>query len=313
MTEPVYQSYAQMYRETDYAAFAQEHHSGGSLGVDLFVAHQGPMEMEDPPNAQVGFVSVLRAEGPMEVALNGPWDAQPLREGLFLHPARQAAGFRTRHPHTILVAGVDQARLTALLDEAGVRADPFGPLYARNEPLPEVMRLMRRIWVATAAAGPAANLLVDGLFGQALSLVLRACDPGWLPPPPPELADRRLARVVEYVEAHLGEPMTVVDLARAAAMSPSSFGRAFRAATGEAPWAFVQRRRLERARRMLLTTSEPVTAIAHACGFAHPGHLATAFRAAYGVTPSEARRAAETSDAGLGAPGPDAEASRGGA
>lgn len=285
MTEPVFGSYAQMMRETDYARFAQEHRGGGSLGLEMFVAHQGPMEMEDPPCAQVAFTSVLAAEGPMEFAFNAPWNAQPLRAGGFsMQPARQACGFRTRHPHTILVVGVDERRLMTRLDEAGVRGDPFAPLYGCNEPLPEVVRLMRRVWAATEAQGPAANLLVDGLFAQALGLILRACDPGRRIAPPPDLADGRLARVVDYVEAHLERPMTVEELAGVAGVSMFHFTRVFRAATGLTPHAHVQARRVERAKR-LLAGPMPLAEVAFAAGFASQSHMGQVFRRATGLTP----------------------------
>ena len=284
-TPPVFGSYAEMMRQTGYARFEQEHRSGGSLAIELFVAHQGPMEMEDPPNAQVGFTSVLRAEGPMEVAVNAPWAEQPMAAGGFaMQPAREACGYRTRHPHTILTAGVDARRLATLLDEAGVRADPFGPLYARTEPLPEVVRLMRRIWAATEAQGPAANLLVDGLFVQALGLILRACDPARRIAPPPDLADRRLARVVDHVEAHLERPMTTEELAGVAHVSLFHFSRAFKAAAGLSPHAYVTARRVERARRMLAGPL-PLAEVAFACGFASQSHFGSVFRRHTGLTP----------------------------
>ena len=283
--EPVFGSYSQMMRQTDYARFPQEHRSGGSLAIELFVAHQGPMDMEDPPNAQVAFTSVLRAEGPMEIAMNAPWRVDAMAPGAFaMQPARQACGYRTRHPHTILTAGVDARRLATLLDEAGVRADPFGPLYARTEPLPEVVRLMRRIWAATEAQGPAANLLVDGLFVQALGLVLRACHPARAIAPPPDLADRRLARVVDYVEAHLERPMAADELAGVAHISLFHFSRAFKAAAGLSPHAYVTARRVERAKRMLGTDAS-LSEVAYACGFASQSHFGEVFRRGTGLTP----------------------------
>ena len=109
-------------------------------------------------------------------------------------------------------------------------------------------------------------------------------------PPSPDLDDRRLRRVVEYVEAHLAEPMTVADLATVAAMSPSHVSRAFRAATGEAVWAFVQRRRCERARALLATTRLPIAEVAYRTGFAGQAHLTTSLRRRYGATPGALRR-----------------------
>ena len=292
--EPVLGSYAQMMRETDYARFEQEHRGGGALGLEMFLAEQGAMEMVDPPNAQIAFVSVLRAEGPMEYDFNDGWRVSEMSMGGFaMQPARTACGFQTRHEHTILVAGVDERRLLARLDEAGVRGDPFGPLYAASsDPHPEVVRLMRHIWAASEAQGPAANLLVDGLFDQALALVLRACDPARRIAPPPELADRRLARVVDYVEAHLEQPMSTRELAGVAHVSPFHFSRAFKAAAGLAPHAYVTARRVECARR-LLSGPMALAEIAFACGFASQSHFGEVFRAQTGLTPGAYRAEAQ--------------------
>ena len=290
--EPVFGSYAQMMRESDYARFEQEHRGGGSLGLELFVAHQGPMEMVDPPNRQIAFSSALSAEGPMEYDFNEGWRAAPMGPGTFaMQPAHTACAFQTRHEHTILTAGVDERRLLARLDEVGVRGDPFGPLYTVADPQPEVVGLMRRVWAASEAQGPAANLLVDGLFEQALALILRACDPARQIAPPPELADRRLARVVDYVEAHLEQPMTTQELAGVAHISPFHFSRAFRDAAGQTPHAYVQGRRVERARRLLADPTVPLAQVAFATGFASQSHLGSVFKSHVGATPGAYRRA----------------------
>ncbi len=60
---------------------------------------------------------------------------------------------------------------------------------------------------------------------------------------------------------------TVEAMAARAHMSPRNFARAFRAQTGVTPARYVERVRLEAARRWLEETSEPVAAVAHACGF----------------------------------------------
>ena len=293
MSAAVFDSYQQMMRETDYARFEQEHRSGGTLGLNLFVAHQGAMEMVDPPNAEIAFTAILKAEGPMEFDFNDGWSEHPAWSNHFtLQPAHQECAFRIRHPHTILVAGVNRDRLMSVLDEAGVRGDPFGALYARNTHLPEVVALMRRIWAAQETAGAAANLLVDGLFQTALGLLLRWADPSGRIEPAPVLSDARLARVVDFVEAHIDEPLTVGELAGVACVSAFHFGRCFRAATGETPHRYVMGRRVERAKALLL--AEPaldVTSVALATGFASQSHLSEVFRARVGAPPGAWRRA----------------------
>ncbi|MBN8904385.1 MAG: helix-turn-helix transcriptional regulator, partial [Rhodospirillales bacterium] len=64
--------------------------------------------------------------------------------------------------------------------------------------------------------------------------------------------------------------------------------RAFRAAYGSAPHAYLVQLRLVRA-RALLAGGEGPAAVAAACGFADQSHLGRWFRRAYGVTPGAYR------------------------
>ena len=53
--------------------------------------------------------------------------------------------------------------------------------------------------------------------------------------------------------------------------------------------AYLRTLRLEHARMLTTTTSDRLGDIARACGFANAQHFSNAFRAAYGLTPSQAR------------------------
>lgn len=78
-------------------------------------------------------------------------------------------------------------------------------------------------------------------------------------------------------------------LARAAGAGDRfHLARAFRAAYGVAPHAYLVQLRLLRARR-LLAAGEPPAAVAAACGFSDQSHLGRWFRRAYGVTPAAYR------------------------
>lgn len=103
------------------------------------------------------------------------------------------------------------------------------------------------------------------------------------------MAPRRLARVVERVEAGLHAPIGLADMAAAAGMSRFHFARAFRAETGETPHAYVTRRRCERAKALILGGEASLAEVAQRCGFAHQAHLTTAFRRVVGTTPGRWR------------------------
>jgi transcriptional regulator GlxA family with amidase domain len=95
-----------------------------------------------------------------------------------------------------------------------------------------------------------------------------------------------LAFVAEHPEADLSVPA----LARRAAMSVRSFARAFRHEVGTTPAAFVQRSRVEAARRLLETTDRRVDDIARACGFGTVETMHRAFQRTVRTTPGQYRR-----------------------
>lgn len=97
-------------------------------------------------------------------------------------------------------------------------------------------------------------------------------------------------RVLDYIEAHLGEDLSIEALAREAASSPHHFARSFAASMGVTPHRYVQARRLDRAGVLLKGTTMPIAEIALALGFASQSHFTQAFRVRYGVTPAAARK-----------------------
>jgi transcriptional regulator GlxA family with amidase domain len=92
--------------------------------------------------------------------------------------------------------------------------------------------------------------------------------------------------VVEDVAAE----HTVEAMAERAHMSPRHFARAFRAETGLTPARYVERVRLEAARRRLEDGAEPISEVARACGFGTAETMRRAFLRALQVGPAEYRR-----------------------
>ena len=86
--------------------------------------------------------------------------------------------------------------------------------------------------------------------------------------------------------------MTTDELAGVAAISLFHFTRVFRDALGLTPHRYVQRRRVERAKAMLLDPRAPLAQIAHACGFASQSHFGQVFKAHTGATPGQWREGA---------------------
>ncbi len=98
-----------------------------------------------------------------------------------------------------------------------------------------------------------------------------------------------LREVQTWIGEHLTSDLAVDALAARAGMSPRNFARVFRAEVGCTPAVYVERVRLDAARRLLETTSVSIDEVARRTGFGTPETLRRAFARRVGVSPSEYR------------------------
>lgn len=106
---------------------------------------------------------------------------------------------------------------------------------------------------------------------------------------PSRLSSMQRRCVVEYIEAHLNETLSLQTLATLAGLGLASFTRRFRASFGCAPYAYVTARRIERARRLLTDPRRALKDIASDCGFSDQAHMTRMFRTRLGTTPGALR------------------------
>ena len=98
-----------------------------------------------------------------------------------------------------------------------------------------------------------------------------------------------LRRARDLIDRNYGEALDLDAMARAAGYSRFHFARAFAAAYGETPRAYLTRRRIERAKNLLRTANLSVTEICFLVGFASLGSFSARFRDLVGQSPSEYR------------------------
>ncbi len=98
-----------------------------------------------------------------------------------------------------------------------------------------------------------------------------------------------LDRPIAYLREHLGEKLSLDELARASGMSVSSMEGKFRAITGASAYRYLIRLRMERAMQLLTETAYSVTEIATRCGYDNLFYFCNAFKKEIGMTPSQYR------------------------
>jgi AraC family transcriptional regulator len=100
---------------------------------------------------------------------------------------------------------------------------------------------------------------------------------------------RRLQRVLDFVEQHLHESLSLDELCAHACLSKFHFSRAFKMAVGTSPQRYIKARRLQLAKSLLLESQDSLADIAFACQFSSQANFSRAFLGATGYSPGRYR------------------------
>jgi AraC family transcriptional activator FtrA len=103
-----------------------------------------------------------------------------------------------------------------------------------------------------------------------------------------------IAETLTWMAEHLGEELTIADLAGRSAMSQRSFARHFVAATGATPYQWLLRRRIQHAQRLLERTDLTIDSVAERVGLVNATNLRKHFRRLLDTSPHAYRQAFRT-------------------
>jgi AraC family transcriptional regulator len=104
------------------------------------------------------------------------------------------------------------------------------------------------------------------------------------------LAGGTLKRVRGYIDDHIGERISLDELAREAGISRFHFARQFRLSTGESPMGYVRRVRVERSKSILQGRNSSIAEVAARLGFSDQSHFTRIFGRLVGVSPGNFAR-----------------------
>jgi len=138
---------------------------------------------------------------------------------------------------------------------------------------------------------PAGNLFIESLLNAACARILHTyAQVRYRLAGPPRLTDDQLRRAIDYIHDHIGEGLDLGSISQAAGLSAFHFARLFKAATGDSPFQFVTRARMERAKELLRKTRLPISDVADRVGYQKPSHFSARFRAVLGFSPDAYRK-----------------------
>ncbi len=258
----------------------------GTAGARLFRFSQPAGSFPDP--ASPDFVVQLKTHGSggAQVDLGaGKFETKLRPTGFLVNIPGEPASYELDGPAQGLVLVVPCAmarRLAGLDDQQALTFDRVHEAY-NFDPLVEAV--LRRL--AMVADQSPSTLLVE----SAITTLIASLQHQARTHAAPVAAEHapRLDRVIDYIDANLGQDLSLADLAGVACLSSYHFARVFKRVTGSSPLSFVQERRIERARRLLALRGSTLAQVSYECGFANQAHFTTVFKRHMGVTPGQYR------------------------
>ncbi|MBV8213674.1 MAG: helix-turn-helix transcriptional regulator [Verrucomicrobia bacterium] len=167
----------------------------------------------------------------------------------------------------------------------------FIPTFATPDPL--LHEIADALTSALRVRDPAASLFTESLLNTACARILHAyAQVRYRLSGPPRLTDYQLRRAIDYIHDHIAQTLDLGSISQAVGLSAFHFARLFKAATGDSPFRFVTRTRMQRAKELLRKTRLPISEIAERVGYRKPSHFSARFRAISRCSPDAYRKSA---------------------
>ncbi len=152
--------------------------------------------------------------------------------------------------------------------------------------------LLRSLENERAAGYPCGRLFVDTIESAISILLVRQYGTFSVPARNAigPLSAARLRRVLEFMHARLDNRLSLKELSQHAGLNTSQLSAQFKASTGYAPYQYLLRLRIARAKQLLRDPKLSILDVGFTVGFDNQKHFATVFRRIVGATPSFYRR-----------------------
>ncbi|HWP45012.1 MAG TPA: AraC family transcriptional regulator [Blastocatellia bacterium] len=264
------------------------------------VRHTACAHLEFQPHAHIAHTVTAILRGRMDVTVgNASFTAL---EGQTLLTEAAVTHSGTGSEVEFISVGIDPVLLSELASEIGLARASADMTFRTSLTADEnIVAIARTVAAEISSSRPGLREMLDALLRQLAihllrtHLTLRKPDRIELSRAGP--VDRRLRRAIEFMHDNYSRELMLEEIASAAYLSEYHFARMFKLITGVTPHLYLANLRLERARKLLVETSHPISEIAAMVGYQSQSHFTKLFKSVTGVTPRAFRDAARAESA----------------
>lgn len=251
--------------------------------------------------AEIMFV----LEGEIKCGINGERFKLKAGEGIFINSGslHMAGSFAVNGKGKSVsfvfspdfIAGSHQGLLYQKYVEPVIGNAAFKGCVLKNEQgwQGEILKSLNRIYIYCKEESWAGEMLVRNELSRAWVILAEQekTDTGiYMAEPGSTKYEQRVKRILEYIEAHYGDYITIEDMARQVNISRTECFRCFQKITGQTPLEYLTFYRLQQAAHKLRNTDSSITEICITSGFSHPSYFGKKFRQYYGLSPLKYRK-----------------------
>lgn len=159
-------------------------------------------------------------------------------------------------------------------------------LHTKPEQAGHLQRLMDQLWQESGSGSYGSDLLQQALLVQLLVTINRLAARSGSQPEALTHSSRAVSEVVDYVNLHYSEPLSLEQLAEQVYVSKYHLSHEFNRLVGTSVYRYIQKKRLLIARQLLAQGKRP-NEVYSSCGFSDYAGFYRAFRNEYGISPRE--------------------------
>jgi AraC family transcriptional regulator len=192
-----------------------------------------------------------------------------------------------------VIASIEPAMLKEAADQVGIKGScEFGLRWSlRDEQLSllltEMNREMKSGWLMGSLYGDLLGMCLSVALIKKFGEITRH-----IPRLKGGLSCAHIKEVIAYIEENIDKDIRLDDLATLSGLSRFHFARSFRESLGDTPYQFILKKRIQKAKELLVRPEWNVRQIASATGFADVSQFSKMFRKTIGATPTAWRHQA---------------------